>query len=101
MVLDSMHVPNFHDQTVAGIRIVANFGVNISSSVHIDNNKKDILIPGEDPTQGLDDTKITAEAIINFTESGKRFVLSLAIMEVTVFRKVFKKSTNPNQKIQR
>ena len=85
MVLDSMHVPNFHGQTVAGVEIVANFGVNISSSVHIDNNKKDILVPGEDPTQGLDDAKITAEAIINFTESGKRFVLSLAIMEVTVF----------------
>ena len=67
------------------MKIVANFGVNISSSVHIDNNKKDILVPGEDPTQGLDDTKITAEAIINLTESGKRFVLSLVIMEVTVF----------------
>ena len=52
--------------------------------MHIDNNKKDILVPGEDPTQGLDDTKITAEAIINLTESGKRFVLSLVIMEVTV-----------------
>ena len=69
--------------------------------MHIDNNKKDILVPGEDPTQGLDDTKITAEAIINLTESGKRFVLSLIIMEVTVFWKVFKKSINPNQKIQR
>ena len=69
--------------------------------MHIDNNKKDILVPGEDPTQGLDDTKITAEAIINLTESGKRFVLSLVIMEVTVFWKVFKKSINPNQKIQR
>ena len=63
--------------------------------MHIDNNKKDILVPGEDPTQGLDDTKITAEAIINLTESGKRFVLSLVIMEVTVFWKVFKKSINP------
>ena len=33
----------------------------------------------EDSTQGLDDTKITAETkySINFTESGKRFVLSL------------------------
>ena len=69
--------------------------------MHIGNNKKDILVPGEDPTQGLDDTKITAEAIINLTESGKRFVLSLVIMEVTVFWKVFKKSINPNQKIQR
>ena len=33
----------------------------MSSSVHIDNKKKDILILGEGPTQLLDDTKRTAE----------------------------------------
>ena len=35
---------------------------------------KDILIPGEGPTQGLDDTTLRAEAkyLINFTQSGKR-----------------------------
>ena len=51
----------------------------MSSSVHIDNKNKDILILGEGPTQGLDDTTLTAEAKypINFTQSGKRFVLSL------------------------
>ena len=51
----------------------------MSSSVHIDNKGKDILIPGEGPRQGLDDTKLTVEAKypINFTQSGKRFVLSL------------------------
>ena len=38
------------------------FGVGISSSVHIDNNKRNILIFGEGPTQGLDDTRLTAEA---------------------------------------
>ena len=37
------------------------FGADMSSSVHIDNKKKDIFIPGEDPTQGLDDTTIIAE----------------------------------------
>ena len=39
------------------------------------------------PTQGLDGTTFKAEALypINFTQSGKRFVLSHAIMEVTVF----------------
>ena len=43
------------------------FGANKTSSVHIDNKNKDILILGEEPTQGLDDT---AEAIypINFTQ---------------------------------
>ena len=45
------------------------------SSILIDNEGKHILILGE----GLDDTTLTAEAIhpINFTQSNKRFVLSL------------------------
>ena len=33
----------------------------MSSSVHVDNKKKDILILGEGPTQRLDDTTMTAE----------------------------------------
>ena len=37
------------------------FEVDMSSSVHIDNKKKDILILGDGPTQGLDDTTSTAE----------------------------------------
>ena len=51
----------------------------MSSSVHVDNKGKDILILGEGPTQGLDDTTLTAEAKypMNFTQPGKRFVLSL------------------------
>ena len=51
----------------------------MSSSVHVDNEEKDILSLGEGPTQGLDDTTLTAEAKypINFTQSGKRFVVSL------------------------
>ena len=51
----------------------------MSSSVHIDNKNKDILILGEGPIQGLDDTTLTAEAKypINFTQSRKRFVLRL------------------------
>ena len=40
---------------------------------------KDILILVEGPTQGLDDTTLTAEAKYpnDFAQSGKRFVLSL------------------------
>ena len=51
----------------------------MNSSVHIDNKGKDILILGEGPTQGLDNTTLTAESKypINFTQSGKRLVLSL------------------------
>ena len=30
------------------------FGVDMSSSAHIDNKKKDILVLGKGPTQGLD-----------------------------------------------
>ena len=54
------------------------FGADMSSSVHIDN-KKNILILGEGPAQGLDDTTLITEAKypINFTQSGKRFVLNL------------------------
>ena len=55
------------------------FGVVNSSSVHIDGRNKNILVLGEGSTQGLDNATITAEAkyLINFAESGKRFVLSL------------------------
>ena len=38
------------------------FGVDVSSSVHIDNNKKDISILGRGLTQGLGDTALSAEA---------------------------------------
>ena len=42
-------------------------------------NDKYILILGEGPTKGLDDTTLTAEAIypINFTQPNKRFALNL------------------------
>ena len=33
----------------------------MSSSVHVDNKKIDILILGEGSTQGLDDTTLTAD----------------------------------------
>ena len=43
------------------------FGEDVSSSVHVDNKKKDILILGEDPTQGLDETTLTAEKSIQLS----------------------------------
>ena len=47
------------------------FGANMSSFVHVGNERKDILILTEEPTQGLDDTTLTADAKypINFTLS--------------------------------
>ena len=55
------------------------FGVNISSSLHIDNKNKNIIIFGEGPRKGLDDATLTADAKypINFTQPRKRFVLNL------------------------
>ena len=49
------------------------FGADISSSVHVDNTNKDILVLGKGPTDRLDDSTITAEAKypINFTQSGR------------------------------
>ena len=52
------------------------FGVDMSFSVHIDNNKKDILVLVEGPTQELDGTTLIAEKkyLINFTENNKKIV---------------------------
>ena len=58
---------------------VAIFGVNNSSSMHIDKRRKNILVLVEGPTQGLDDASITAETkySINFLKSQRKFCLSL------------------------
>ena len=55
-----------------------NFGVDMSSSVHTNNKKKDILILVKGPTQGLEHT-LTAEKLysINFTTENTKFCLSL------------------------
>ena len=51
----------------------------MSPSVHVDNKKKDILIIGKGPTQGLGENSLTAEKMysINFMVKRKRFCLSL------------------------
>ena len=47
----------------------------MSSSVQVDNKEKYFLIIGEIPTQGLDDTKKTAENkyLIDYIMSRKKF----------------------------
>ena len=59
-------------------RNVTNFGVDIRLSSHTDNKKKDILILGKGPTQGLEHA-LTAERSysINFTKNNNKFCLSL------------------------
>ena len=59
-------------------RNVIIFGVDMSSSTKIDKRKKDILILGKGPTQGLEHTLIAEKMYsINFTVTGKKFGLSL------------------------
>ena len=54
------------------------FGVDMSSSTKVDSRKKDILILGGGPTQGLEST-LCAEKMysINFTKNNTKFCLSL------------------------
>ena len=52
--------------------------VDMSSSSHIDNKNKDILILGKGPTQGLEHT-LAAEKLysINFTKQNTKFCITM------------------------
>ena len=54
------------------------FGGDMSSSIHVDNKKMDMLVLGRGPTQGLEST-LTAKKMysINFTVTKKKLCLSL------------------------
>ena len=41
------------------------FGVDMSTSIHIDNKKKDILVLGRGPTQGLESTLTAEKNVLN------------------------------------
>ena len=55
------------------------FGADLSSSSHANNKKNNILVLGKYFVKGVNDTTIYAEKIysINFTESNRKFCLSL------------------------
>ena len=55
------------------------FGVDISSSVHVDNKGKDILALGKGSTQGLGEHSLTVEKMysISFSATKRRSCLSL------------------------
>ena len=76
LVLDSIE-----DQAFPGGGFSQNvliFGVDMSSSPHIDNKKKDILVFRKGPTQGLESTSTAGKMYsINFTITKKKFCLSL------------------------
>ena len=58
------------------------FGAEMSSSPHIDNKKKDILVLGIGPTQGLEHT-LTAEKMysINFIVTKKKLVICFLMVQ--------------------
>ena len=60
-------------------RNVLIFGADMSSSVHATNRANHIYLMGKGLTQGINDTTIYAEKNFyrNFTDFGKKFVLSL------------------------
>ena len=72
----------------------------MSSSAHIDNKKKDILVLGKVSTQGLEHP-LTAEKIypINYTVANKKFSLSLHTMDqIVIYLLMLQKFTNLNRK---
>ena len=69
--------------------------------MHINYKNKDILILPKEPTQGLDDNMLTAEAeySINFSRSPRKFCSSLHYNGITVFYLLMlRKYTNSKQK---
>ena len=82
-------------------RNVLIFGLDMSSSAHIDNKKKGILVLGKGPTQGLEHT-LTAEKMysINFNVTNKKFVSACITMEqIVTYLLMVQKFTNLSQKI--
>ena len=68
---------SFNHTTLA--RNVIIFGVDMSFSKHANNKANNIYVMGKDYVQKVDDTTIYAEKMYyrNFTDPGKKFVLSL------------------------
>ena len=55
------------------------FGADMSSSMHVDNKGKNILIPGEGPTQGLDDSTLTAEAKYSILHNQEKIFIKFTL----------------------
>ena len=71
-------IQNFSYRWKHGKNVII-FTADMTTSMHIDNTNKDILILDKGPTQGLDNNTLTGEAkyAINFTQPIKIFVLSM------------------------
>ena len=72
----------------------------MSSSVHVDNKKKNILILGKGPTQGLEHT-LTAEKMYSIysTVTRNKFCLSLHYNGTNSYLLMVLKLLNSKQKI--
>ena len=80
------------------------FGVDMSSSVHIDDKGKEILILGKGLTQGLDGTTFITEALypINLHNQEKDLYQVCTVMEATAFcLLMLHKYINSKQKTQK
>ena len=74
------------------------FVVDMSSSAHVDNKKKYILLLGKGPTQGLDHTIIAEKMYsINFTVIKKKFAIITG--QIVAYLSMVQKFTNLKQKI--
>ena len=69
------------------------FGSDMSSSPHIDNKGKDILVLGRGPTQGFGENSLTAEKMYstNFTVTKKKEQMVIYLSMVKKFIKQFKR----------
>ena len=77
VVLDLIEKESFH--LVMDLVETIIFGADMSSSVHANNRKSNIIVLGKDFTQGLSNTIIYVEKLysINFTKTNTKFYLSL------------------------
>ena len=73
----------------------------MSSAIHVDNKKKDILVLGKGPTQGLEST-LTAEKCTQLTLlwQKKRFVWAYTLTEqIVIYLLMAQKCLSLKQKI--
>ena len=77
------------------------FGVDNSSSVHVNGRNKNIWVPYEGLTQSLEYAAITAESKypFNFIDSEKQFVLSLHYNTIAFYLLIQLKHVNLKQNI--
>ena len=71
MAMDSMYNEGFCCLLVVVLLKPKIFVADMSSSMHIDNKNKDILILGRSSTDGLDDTTLTINGIEIYKFKGK------------------------------